>query len=498
MKKFLFIMIICSIFTFQLIRSCTPCTQAAQFHDRFHFVKSYNHGAPVESVSSLCDCNGVKYVGIAGFASFDCTEGIKRSIRMYYIDVAAGNALIEMSIDKPSPSDYLFSIEMCCLQQDSYQVPYFVVAGYPDADGNVVWVYKFDGTQFVQVAQWGKDGYPQPLMQYCATINCVPYTFGGAFYDIAVVGKAYGATDAEKVAYVYILKYIPDNSLTQYDVVPFEGGDLFKAAWLNASRGTNFCTCNVPCPYLAVGGSDRFVCSSGTRAVIKIDGKVYPSTQTGQISTIPPIIIGAECTVRQLVWKCCDKYPYPFLLVTADEPSSTDPYGYESKIDVFYLDPQTQTLNLLAQHILPGKIFAGQFTPGCDCKSVTVGGGCFDMSQPCTTNIWTLSYDCPPDGKYPIIPMTESKKAQTSFGDVVTSLVFCPEVDVNGERLCETMIVTSESNNYLSPLDPLCPQQQQKKGEIGVYKVFFCKKTASSCMPTPICQRTPEQTELSK
>ena len=115
--------------------------------------------------------------------------------------------------------------------------------------------------------------------------------------------------------------------------------------------------------------------------------QVYVAPSSAKISNLQDAGLGdeeeSEYTIRQLVWssECCNLYPYPFLLAIADHPTQ---YGFESYVAVYYYVSATNEFNLLAETTLPGKIFAGQFTPGCNCKSVTVGGGCLtcqDLAQ---------------------------------------------------------------------------------------------------------------------
>ena len=451
--------------------ACTPCTQALNFPDRFHYTASYNHGAPVESVSTLCDCpTGTPYVAIAGYSNFDCIY--PKSMRIYYVNENLGNRLDEiMNVDIPNPSDYFYTSSVCCIGG----VPTILVGGCPDTAGNVVWIYTGNNTTgFTQVASWGAGQVPAPTLVYSVAMNCAGCN---GVYQIAVVGKA----AANGVATVYLLQYTPGETptLVFQNSVQLTGGDLFKAAWLPATTPTvGTCGCNIPCTILSVGGKfttgDECVAGNIHNYAVTCNGVMTSLDSIGGAITLG----GSDYTVRQIVWNtdCCSTYPYPFMLAIGDHAI---PGGFESRVIVYWYNPTLGTWNQLAFYVLPGKVFAGQFTPGCNCKSVTVAGGCFDQSVPCTANIWNLTYDCAPT--YPV-PMT--LKTSTSFDDTVTGLAFCQETN------CWSMIVTSESANYsAATLDPLCPAVPEK-GEIGTFKVNFCKAAGfQPCIPTPICQR---------
>ena len=311
-----------------------------------------------------------------------------------------------------------------------------VVSGCPDAAGNFVWVYAWIGGTWVFQAHFGA-GFDASIA-YSAAINCVQCATGmPGQYQIAVVGKA-----INNVAKVYILQLNTNTTpytITLQTTLQLTGGDLFKAAWLPSVTKTNNCNCNIPCTILTVGG--KYVTGEDCRAgnihnfAVDCNGiatEIVSNNSGGVITLGDPTY-----TVRNLVWNttCCTKYPYPFLLASGDHPLLG---GFESKIVVYYFIPQTGEFKELATFTLPGKIFAGQFTPGCDCKCITVGGGCFDMTVPCTANIWTLCYDCAPS-----YPTTMTIKATTSFDDTITSLAFCQETG------CNSLIVTSRKGQTL-------------------------------------------------
>lgn len=465
----------------QAFSPCSPCAQANKFPDRFHFVKSYDHGAPVESVAAVCDFNDEKYVAIAGYNNFDCIY--PASLRIYKIIESEGNRLDPMPVDIPLPSDYLYSVEGGVFSLGAVNEPYFIVSGCPDTDGNVVWAYALDSTQtvFFQAAAWGKGIVPTPSTIVSASLRT---TFCQGIDIYPSLQLAVASAPVNGIARVYLvgIKIAGAFDVETQDVIEYPGGIVEQVAWLPIIEQTgNNCLCRTKCDYLTVVGKNLTGRDCKVANVlnysVSCDGVVVEQVST---SGQDIIFLGPDYTVRKLAWdsECCGKYPYPFLLVIGDHPTD---YGFESMVVVYYYIADTGEFKELAYAMLPGKLFAGAFTPGCDCKSVTVAGGCYDRSEPCTSNIWNLTYDCAP--KYP----TEMNiKAQTSFGkpdDVVTSLAFC------SETICDSLIVATESMNYMShTLDPLCPSKLSK-GEIGVYKVFFCKPSVVQCLPTPICQR---------
>lgn len=509
MKKVVLLILLCAS-QVQAIGPCSPCMQAFLFPERFHFVKAHNHGAPVESVSTLCDCCDNKFVAIAGYTS--CLDGVAKSVRAYCLFTDEGNRLVEQPVIPANPSDFLYSSDMCFNDnEDPYMGgQYLVVAGSPDSQGNVVWIYHgLDCAPYpyMLAASWGSMEPNRPSLIYSVAFNCNPCIdplTQETFYQLAVVGK----DSLLHVAKICILKFTPSitPSIETQTVIELQGGldfggDLYKAAWLPASvQSTNPCQCNIPCTILTVAG--KYVqghdCLSGNihNFAVTCDGvysEIIAAQPNGNNNGGVLTLGGPDFTVRQIVWNvpstlCCLKYPYPFMLAIGDHPIPGYIESFESLVVVYYYIPQTGQWHELATHHLPGKIFAGQFTPGCDCKSVTVGGGRLRMDA-CIPNIWTLTYDCPEPGKTYPVPMQE--KATTSFDDIVTSFAFCTEKDMYENRICDSLIVASESRNFSNDLDPLCPITAPL-GEIGVYKTYFCKQTPQPCGLASICQRSPQ------
>lgn len=503
MKKLLIITLLISAFAIKASDECNACEQANKFPDRFHFVKAYDHGAPVESVTTQCGCGGINYVGIAGYTNEDCSD-YPKSLRFYFIDVSLNNKLEEININflDREPSKYLYSIESCCYQEE----PIFVVAGCPDDLGNVVWIYRGNTLGMTQVAKWGA-GFDTHLI-YSAAIKCQLCPANGSFpypyYQIAAVGKA----DHKGDVTIWILTFDPTtNTLAYQTEYKLHGGDLFKAAWLESTveaTAQHHCLCDVQCPVLSVGGQDVVGedCKTGNihNFTVMCNGNINEVASRSHRFESPITLGDPTFKVRQLVWNssCCDVYPYPFLLAIGDHcvnPEYVPCPAFQTKVIVYWYNPKTGEFKPLAFKDLDGKFFAGQFTPhstptnpsACDCRSVTVGGGCFVNPGQCPHNIITLKYHCQKDGNYPV-EMREkafaSFNSTTTYEDVITSLAFCPEAG------CWDMIVTSEKPGWHAEhsLDPLCPVKVEK-GEIGVFKVYFCKPHHKPCHPRPICAR---------
>lgn len=516
MKKILLVLLLTTM-SVKAFEECNACWQANNFPDKFHFVKAHTHGAPVESVATICDCDGNKYVIIAGYNNHDCHD-YPKSIRAYKIEVSHNNDLQEMNIVGPDLPDFLFSVTSYCLVALDQTVPYFTVVGCPDENGNVLWTYRLSPTipdTWEFVSSWGANENPKPAMLLSIagpTINCfAPYGDQQILApQVAVAGKA-----VNNIAKVYVLQFdILTQQWSTLSTKELSGGDIFALAWLQARTPTSIsaCTCNIPCNVLSVGGKylEGEDCKLGNIHNFTVDcfGNINEIVEAhcnpmdvncGGVLTLG----GPDYTVRRLVWSdCCDKYPYPFLLATGDHEVPGYPGLFESKVLVYYYNPAIGKFKELAYKVLPGKIFAGQFTPNCECKSVTVGGGCFLLDEPCKTNIWSLSYDCPkncpkPMTCYPVemqIKATSSFNTTTPGNEVITSLAFCPEGPIDNPD-CWSMIVSSESKDFneTTNLNPLCPATIGQ-GEIGMYKVFFCKEKNRPCRPTPICARKTSST----
>lgn len=487
--------------------SCISCEQRELFRDNFRLVGTFNHGAPVEAVSALCSCNGENYIAVAGYADFDCLYA--KSIRILKFQPIT-RQFEEVAVDLPRPSEYLFSVAGQCINNDGYETPLFIFTGCPDEHGDVVWVYELQSQDgFTQIASWGRNEDPRPLTQYSVAIN--PKLCPNML-QFAVVGKA-----INNVAHVYILNLV-QNEISRQAIIELYGGDLYTATWLPSQTKIG-CNCDIGCTVLSVGGTmvTGKDCHQGNihNFAVTCDNVV---TEIISLQGSGVIKLGRDYTVRHLVWCTnCDKYPYPFLLATGDH-TALDGHGIvESKVVVYYYNPITGIFKKLATKKLPGKIFAAEFTPDCDCKSVIVGGGCLDdiLLAPCTNeawssvdicsvkhpaNIWRLDYDCAPNGKYPV---KMDIKGSTTFPcpdhneqviqpsrQVITSLAFC-KVD-DSLRL----ILTSESKDYKrSGIDPLC--QQKTQDEIAFYKIKSCTNI-KPCLPQPACQRNINQREIDK
>lgn len=495
MKK---ILIISLLFSAIVMQACNVCDTAKLFPNKFHFVKAYTHGAPVESVGTICNCGDTKFVIIAGYTSANCTAPV--SIRAYSIDVNNNNALTEVAIDLPHPSDFLYAVETRCFQQ--FGIPMFGVVGCPDADGNVFWGYIWNAQyeRFEQIVKWGANETPKPSVLYAASANPLICGAQQNCIQLAVAGQA-----VDGIAKVWIIElcalsvnpfiatiatqHVIDLGITQSTPPNELDGAIFALAWLPATTPLNNCTCNIPCTVLSVGGKrlEGEDCRFGNihNFTVDCDGNVLEIASIG--TDFPPVIDwGAEWTIRRLIWSdCCAEYPYPFLLAIGDKPNLTG--GFDSKIIVYYYVPSTGQFRPLAFKDMPGyKLFAGRFTPNCHCTSITVAGGkCPNPDRCKDNNIINLSFACPSDKIYPV-EMTIG--ATSTFDDFVTSLAFCQETN------CWSMIVTSETANYSSQiLDPLCPPSTTR-GEIGVYKVFFCPTGAAKpCIPVAICERKANQ-----
>lgn len=504
MKKLLILLLLSSVaLQASLPEDCKPCAFARQFPDRFHFIGAYQHGAPVEAVSTLCSCGtATNLVGIAGYLSnLNCPTGGVQSMRAYIINPVLGNRLEDVAIDNPIPSDYLYASDMCCINS----TPTWMVAGCPDSSGNVLWTYtystEYGWTQQVS-ASWGATGVtPKPTLIYSVAIKCVECTTEqNPFYQVALVGKAL----EDKSVRIYLLKYYPLSQtfiLQQTKILTDAVKDYYSVAWLTPPRSsTNPCQCNFSCSYLTVAGTAATGedCQRGNihTYLVTCDGVVSEVLSNANGIGMIKFPTGdnnefERWSVRKVVWTtdCCRLYPYPFLLAIGDR---TNPNGsVQSMAIVYYFNPTTGEFKELAESELwDGKLFAAAFTPGCACKAVTVAGGrCMDgYTTPCDPNIWTLKYDCPADGRYPVLMTRFADATHTSFDSTITSLAFCTEL-IRETLTCQVMIVTSEDPNWaVVGLDPLSCGLSTK-GEIGVYKVAPCVTVFKPCVPEPICVR---------
>lgn len=453
---------------------CSPCAQALLNPNTLVPFNSHSHGAPTQSVATLCpelpqdycDDKNLQLISVGGFAP-ECID-YPQSIRLFQL--TNKNRLREIPLafsDQGVPSEFIFSTAICCFNN----IPFIVFAGAPNSIHEVLWIYRYNiiDDTYYKVCSWAFDSSETERCILSAAINCTPCidsTTGEPFLQIAAVGQP-DSLGNNAIMLFKFQEYNEQCSLSLVNEIPIES-TLYKAVWCNFKN----------CPLLAVGGQ-----SSQTDQCDLANLHLYHvNCNFSAIPAATPILVGDKTTKVRAIATCCDKKPFPFFAVVANTTINKKPM---SIVKVYFYDPQGkfQELAVLPGNgTIAGENFAIAFDPGCNCQSITFAGGTCEPRCKCTKNIFTYNFKCKKPGQYPVI-MKPIEKAFGSFDDTITDLAFCKRADGN----CYDMIVTSESASWSPEKDPL-GQCNHGKGEIGLFKVIFCPNH-KRCDPDPICIR---------
>ena len=111
--------------------------------NRLFLAGTYNHGAPIQSVAWSCptDTCSTPFAAIGGYKGCDSTCTCA-SIRAYTLDTSTSQ-LIPINIDNPLPTDYVYSVNWCCVPNLQYSSSFLTVAGCPDSTGHSLWAYNY-------------------------------------------------------------------------------------------------------------------------------------------------------------------------------------------------------------------------------------------------------------------------------------------------------------------------------------------------------------------
>ena len=423
-----------------------PCGECIP-KNKLVFIRSLQHGAPVQSVAWLCPQNDEcpRLAAIGGYKACNdnddyCTCA---SVRAYTFDIATTQLIAVPFSPSALPTDYVYSVDWCCIDG----TPYLAVAGCPDELGNSVWIYQYTGTQMTLVQSFKHNGTIYSAKWLCDACNSSTTRY------LAIGGDPVSKIDTRLLVF--------DTAGSLYSIVDHShGATVYTVDW---------CIRNNQCPLLATGGKTVNSCNEQSNI------RLYAVSCSGTMSLISSAHFESS-TVRTLSW-CCDadtiSKKFPYLLVGGDP--RPDGMNTGSDAAVYYYNFYTQELKPLAFTTQPEKVFASTWIPGCDCKLLALGSGCIFYDQ-CEPNIQLFSVECKQIAQL-------IKKGSKKFDDNITSLASCKVGSIT------FVLAGSESNSWnLQETDPLC-NTQLKKNEIALYGRYFlhkyyCTVYTSTCMWT--------------
>ena len=413
------------------------------------FMSSLSHGAPVQSVAWLCDDNCPILAAIGGYKALNAHCSYT-SIRAYTFDQSK-ESLNEITIDMPLPSDYIYSVDWCCING----IPFLAVAGCPDIYGNSVWIYRFDASynQMIFVQSFKHNGIIFSVKWLCD--ECI------LAYDsryLAIGGEPVDGIDTR------LLSFSPDGTLTSVADAS-HGATVYTVDW---------CTLNQQCPLLITGGQTTINYN------MPLNIRMYAVSCSGIMTLITSSYFEGK-TVRSIAAQCargamCKAVAY--VLVTGD-PIPDGPHKTSNAI-LYYFNHRTAHLFPLAYIQQQEKVFASMWITGFDCPILALGSSC-EMNGLCNPNIGLYSIEC---DKVPQLIQTGKKK----HDDNITSLASCKIGKFS------YILAGSERANWQpnQQLDPLCSLHLFDK-EVALFKGNFCTPCQQSCTPTPICDRTAKE-----
>lgn len=424
------------------------CTPNCLLPNTLYLVKKYSHGAPIQSVAWSCpttDCP-YQFAAIGGYKGClaNCTCA---SIRAYVLDSITEN-LTEIPIDNPLPTDFVYTVNWCCIPGSGYSPVFLMVGGCPDQHGDSFWAYNYiPDTHSLQ--PYGK---PYAHNGTIYATKCVPVTCGGNQDNFVVIAgqEAHGA----------------NIRLLTYDDRAQEFVSLSDALFGETIYSVDVCTDSNGCTLIAVGGKPVVDCK-GTSNI-----RIYKVGCEGILIPVASAYYEGG-TVRTLKWCCqADRInPKLWYLVVGGDPDSTG-----STIQIYYYMPSREILRPFAHQAQPDKVFGVDWLQGCKCSYLVAGSGC--LAGECVPNVFVYNLEKELLPELGVI----SKK---HFDDNITSVASCKIGDVT------YVLAGSESNRWQQPtFDPLCVIPVYGN-ELALFKGTFCKQASlQNCKPVSVCERT--------
>lgn len=409
-------------------------------------LNTHRFGAPIQTVSWLCSTDECPYnlIAVGGYHAMTSTC-LPLSVRVYSFDPVT-TRLNELSIDNPLPTEFVYSVQWCCING----VAYLAVAGCPH-DGNSVWIYKYDA--FYNTMNLIASSNAHNALVYSVAWLCNDCTVDQNSRILAIGGEA--ADGAE----VRLLKF---NSYSE------EIFSLGSASFGATVFSLDWCQETKKCNYLAVGGKTAVDCDKQVNIRIfnvSCDGDIILENSTffdGQI-------------VRAIKWNCqtgTDCIPPVRLLAVAGDLGSN-----EANIQLYVYNVRRNILQPIAHQSQQEKVFALAWITGCTGPLLLAGSGC--INGLCDPNIHMYALQ-----RKELCDFELASISQKHFDDNITSLATCTINKVT------YIVAGSESkfwNNTLE-LDPLCPQKVTNS-ELALFKSMLCPEFEKSCLPISICQR---------
>lgn len=419
-----------------LSRPCFPL-------NRLIPVRKLTHGAPIQSVSWLCDENCP--IKLAAFGGYSCSDQcIVTSIDVYRLDTT-NDTLIKIDIDQPLPTPYVYSVDWTCING----TPYLAVGGCPDAQGNSVWIYQYASGQLTFVQSF----------KHYGTIYTIKWLNDGCTENqnsrfIAIGGEPVSGIDTR----LLIFNTYTETLNSTADLT--HGSTIYAICW--SIRNNN-------CPLLITGGKTTNTCEG------PVNLRTYSFDCSEALTLITSSYYKGE-VVRTLSC-CCNTnllIKVPLILVGGD-PIPQDQYPGPNAV-IYYFDIHSHMLKPLAYTQQQEKVFASTWIPGCNCNLLALGSGC--IHSECDPNIGLYSLDCN-NGLHLI------KTGAVKFDDNITTIAACKINNIT------YVIAGTETNswNCTQQIDPLC-SSAKNSNEIALYKGIFCYACPPpSCMPVSICMR---------
>ena len=290
------------------------CTGLCLQQNTLYLVNKYTHGAPIQSVAWSCpttDCP-TPLAAIGGYKG--CTPTCDcASIRAYTLDTSTSTLTPIYNIDIPLPTDYVYSVNWCCLPSALYPGTYLVVAGCPN-NGAALWVYRYDPNtnSLVQVFKFTHDGIIYATQ--CVTLTCEGLERN---YEVIVGQEAGGAN----------IEVFKNNPATQ------ELLTVDQALFGDTLYALDVCYDNNGCATIVVGGTPFYECGQ------LYNIRIYKMDCNGLLMPITSAYYEGG-TVRTLKWCCnqnssCSKLWY---LAVGGDPIKEGPNAGKN-IQLYYYVP---------------------------------------------------------------------------------------------------------------------------------------------------------------
>lgn len=424
-----------------IVRPRAPSTSCLA-SNRLYLLDSFNNGAPIQSVAWSCSSEYCPTTLAATGGYKGCSGNCEcASVRVFALDSHPERLT---PIWSGTPTDYVYAVQWCCIDG----VSYLAVAGCPDKDGNNLWIYRYD-TQYNTMVLVGTSSAHNGII-YSIAWMCDECTEFSGVRNLVIGGQSNNNTEMQILQFNAIA-----GSITPINAISF-GATVYA---VDVCKDQDPCS-KQNCIYLIAGGKTAYDCQN------PVNLRLYMITCDG-IATLITSDYFEGGTVRSLQWCCqADKICPDFMYLAVGGDPIT--FGPKAGVDIqiYFYHPTSQTFKPFAWESQPEKVFTVNWLPSCQCTHLAAGSGC--LEQDCVQNIFVYGLN---KLLVPRLATTTSKH----FDDNVTSLAFCKIGDTY------YALAGSESNNWKSGLDPLCPLSTSSKNQLALYKGMFCLSAILNC-----------------